>query len=172
MAERIERDIQIKAQRCNALLADALREFREYLGAELPPNAPGYYRARNMLREGKAFYEETVKAAKKMLGPIPAYASPEFEAWRSQALEDLKLMIHGQTVEELKNELAADELLASVMPAEEIAAYVDAHFETQRTGQRRLRNFKGRMLLDRLVGLLREAERLHREALRKQQGQA
>jgi hypothetical protein len=56
------------------------------------------------------------------------------------------------------------------MRPEEIDAYLQANFETQRSGKRKLQNIKIRMALDRLAGLVAEGQKLLATAQRKQQG--
>ena len=170
MKVQIERDIYIRASRCFELLTQAGRTFRDYLDDLIPPNDPKYYRARNFLKEGKAFFDQTLQDAKKLLGPIPIYASKDFEGWRAQILEENKIVVHGETHAALEAELQADEYLASIMTPGEIAGYLESHFEGQRTGKRKLSNIKIRMLIDRLGMLLQEDQELQKSAQRKQQG--
>ena len=170
MQVQIEREIFIRAGRAYALLGDAIRTFRAYLDSHVAPNASEYYRARNLLKEGKAFYDQTLQDAKKLLGPIPIYAAKDFEAWRAQALIENRIVVKGQSIEELKAELTADEFLRGIMSAEEIASYIQARFEAQKSGKRKLANIKIRMALDRLAGLAAEGQELQKTAQRKQQG--
>ena len=170
MKVQIERDIYIRATRCFELLTQARQTFRDYLNDLIPPNDPKYYRARNFLKEGRAFFDQTVQDAKKLLGPVPIYASKDFEGWRAQILEENKIVVHGQTLADLKAELEADEFLVSIMTLEEIGAYIDARFDAQQTGKRKLSNIKIRMTIDHLAGLLQEGQELQKSAQRKQQG--
>lgn len=170
MQVQIERDIYIHATRAHALLRDAVALFRKYLETGNPAADPQYYRARSFFKEGKAFFDHTVQDAKKLLGPIPIYAAKDFEGWRSQVLVENKIVVQGRTLEELKAELAADEFVRTLMPPEEIEAYLQARFETQKTGKRKLANIKIRMTLDKLALMLGEAQELQKEAQRKQQG--
>ncbi len=168
--DRPDQELRIKSQRCRALVDEARQEFRNFLdaGAGAPPAV--YYRARNLLREAKAALEDTIKVSRRLLGPVPAYAAPEFEAWRTKTVEEMKLVLHGRDAGELKDELARDDLLAGIMVREDVASYVDARFDSQASGNRKVRNFKARMLIDRLSTLVREAEELQKQALKKQQG--
>jgi hypothetical protein len=167
---QIERDIYIRATRCFELLSQARQTFRDYLDDVIPPNDPTYYRARNFLKEGRAFFDQTVQDAKKLLGPIPIYASKDFEGWRAQILEENKIVVHGRTLEDLKTELLGDEFLQTLMTPGEIEAYIGARFEAQQTGKRKLSNIKIRMTIDRLAGLLQDGQELQKSAQRKQQG--
>ena len=146
------------------------RPSRAISSRRSPASAPEYYRARNLLKEGKAFYDQTLQDAKKLLGPIPIYAAKDFEKWRSQVLVENKIIVQGQTQEELRVELENDDFLKSIMRPEDVEAYLQAHFETQRSGKRKLANIKIRMALDRLAGLVAEGQELQKTAQRKQQG--
>jgi hypothetical protein len=170
MQVQIEREIFIRATRSFSILREAIAMFRGYLESGVAANAPEYYRARNLLKEGKAFYDQTLQDAKKLLGPIPIYAAKDFEKWRSQALVENKIIVLGQTSEELRRELVADDFLKTIMRPEEIEEYVRARFEAQKTGKRKLANIKIRMALDKLAGLVAEGQELQKTAQRKQQG--
>ena len=170
MQIQIEREIHIRATRSFAVLSEAIQTFRAYLEPQVPASAPQYYRARNLLKEGKAFYDQTIQDAKKLLGPIPIYAAKDFEQWRSQALIENKIIVQGQTQADLRVELENDDLLKSIMRPGDIEQYLQTHFETQRSGKRKLANIKIRMALDRLAGLVAEGQELQKTAQRKQQG--
>ncbi len=170
MKVQVEREIYIRATRCFELLSDSIRTFKDYLENRIPASDPQYYRARNFLKEGKAFFDQTLQDAKKLLGPIPVYAAKDFEEWRSRALVENKIIVQGQTMGDLKVELANDDFVRGIMSAEEIERYLQAHFEAQKSGKRKLANIKIRMTLDRLAELLAEGQGLQKDAQRKQQG--
>jgi len=170
MQVQIEREIYIRASRAFSILSDAIQIFKTFLDPQVVASAPEYYRARNLLKEGKAFYDQTLQDAKKLLGPIPIYAAKDFEGWRAQALIDNKIVVKGQTREELLAELVSDDFLKTIMTPGEIEGYLQAHYEKQRTGKRKLANIKVRMALDRLAGLVAEGQELQKTAQRKQQG--
>jgi hypothetical protein len=170
MKVQLEREIYIRATRSHAVLSEAIQIFKDYLDAQTSASAPEYYRARNLLKEGKLLYDQTLQDAKKLLGPIPIYAAKDFEAWRTQALLENKIVVRGQTPDELVHELNADDFIRSIMRPEDVADYIAGHFETQRTGKRKLANIKIRMALDRLAGLVAEGQELQKTAQRKQQG--
>lgn len=170
MRVQIEREIYIRASRAFTVLNDCLRLFRTYLEPATPAQAAEYFQARNFLKEGKAFYDQTLADAKKLLGPVPIYAAKDFGAWRAKALVDNKLVVQGQAPEELRAELQADEFLQTIMGPEEIEAYVGAHYEAQRSGKRKLANIKIRMALDKLAALVAEGQEFQQKAQRKQQG--
>ena len=160
----IQGDIFLNAERSHDLLRKAGQYFEEYLQKKLPPKAPEYYQARNFLKEGQAFYEDILKKAKQLLGPIPPYSSPEFEKQRALSLEENKLVVRGQSLDALREELTADECLKKMMTAEEIAAYLNAHFQSQSRGKRKLANIKVRMILDVLGRLLAKGHKLRLQA--------
>jgi hypothetical protein len=170
MQIQIEREIYIRASRSFAILSDAIKTFKGFLEGHVAASAPEYYRARNLLKEGKAFYDQTLQDAKKLLGPIPIYAAKDFEGWRAQALVENKIVVRGETPEELRLELVNDDFLKTIMKPEDIEAYLKAHFETQKSGKRKLANIKIRMTLDRLAALVVEGQELQKTAQRKQQG--
>jgi hypothetical protein len=170
MQVQVEREIYIRATRCFELLSDSIKTFRDYLGNRIAASDPQYYRARNFLKEGKAFFDQTLQDAKKLLGPIPVYAAKDFEQWRSKALVENKIVVQGQTLEDLKAELTADDFVKNIMSAQEVESYLQAHFETQKSGKRKLANIKIRMTLDKLAGLLADGQELQKNAQRKQQG--
>jgi hypothetical protein len=166
----IEREIYIRASRSFAILSEAIQTFQGYLESHVAANAPEYYRARNLLKEGKAFYDQTLQDAKKLLGPVPIYAAPDFEKWRSQVLVENKIVVQGQTPEELRVELLADDFVKTIMAPEEVEAYLRANYDAQKSGKRKLANIKVRMALDKLAGLVAEGQELQKTAQRKQQG--
>jgi hypothetical protein len=170
MQVQVEREIYIRASRAFAVLSEAIRTFQAYLEPDLAPASPDYYKARNLFKEGKAYYDQTLQDAKKLLGPIPIYAAKDFERWRAEALVQNKIVVQGRTQEDLLQELLNDEFLKTLMGPSEIGAYLSANFETQRSGKRKLENIKVRMVLDHLAGLVQAGLQLQQKAQRKQQG--
>jgi hypothetical protein len=170
MQVQIERDIYIRATHCWDLLTKAIQTFRDYLEERSPANDPQYYRARNLLKEGKAFFDQTIQDAKKLLGPIPLYAPKDFEQLRSRLLVENKIVVQGQTLEELKTELRNDDFIKTIMSAGEVDGYLQSRFEAQKTGKRKLQNIKIRMTLDKLAELIADGQELQKKAQLKQQG--
>jgi hypothetical protein len=170
MQVQIEREIYIRASRSFAVLTEAIQIFRKYIQDVSSANDPEYYRARNFLKEGKAFYDQTLQDAKKLLGPIPIYAAKDFEGWRSQILVENKIVVKGETLDELRVELTVDDFVKTMMSAEEIETYLKAFYDKQKSGKRKLANIKIRMILDKLALLVAEGQELHKTAQRKQQG--
>jgi len=170
MKVQIERDIYIRATRSWELLTMSIKTFREYLEQRVPANDPEYYRARNFLKEGKAFFDQTLQDAKKLLGPVPVYAPKDFEQLRARLLVENKIIVQGQTLEDLKVELQNDEFIKTIMTAGEVDGYLRSRFEAQKTGKRKLQNIKIRMSLDKLAELIADGQELQKSAQRKQQG--
>jgi hypothetical protein len=168
MTSPAERDIYIKASRSYDLLSKSIQAFQGYIQDNVAVGDPIYYRARNFLKEGKVFFEETLKEAKKLLGPIPVYAAKEFEQWKIQVLNENRIVIRGESPDELKTALMNDEFIRTMMMEVEIEAYVRDHFETQRSGKRKLANIKVRMILDKLIMLAGQGEELQKAAQKKQ----
>jgi hypothetical protein len=165
-----EREITLKASRSFDILMKAIRGFRDYLKEETSPEATIYYQARNLLKEGAALMEESVREAKKLMGPVPAYAPKELEARRAKTLEDGGLSVHGETLDEVRTQLEEDEFIKALMSGQDVDAYVRARFESQKTGKRKLANFKARLILDKLALLVAEGRRLQQETQKKRQG--
>jgi hypothetical protein len=170
MQVQVEREIYIRASRSFAVLTEAIQMFRGYLESHVLSTAPEYYKARNLLKEGKAFYDQTIQDAKKLLGPVPIYAAKDFEKWRSQVLVENKIIVQGETLEDLRLELTADDFVKTIMRPEDVETYLQANYETQRSGKRKLANIKMRMVLDKLAGLVAEGQELQNTAQRKHQG--
>ncbi len=169
---QIEKEIQLKARRSLELLKGSIAAFERYLDQAVPSADPSYYKARNMLKEGKGYYDQALQHAKKLLGPIPIYAAGDFEKWRERVLIENKIIITGRAVGEIVSELAADELIGLMMSPEEVTAYIEARYESQSSGKRKLPNLKVRMIIDRLGAFLEQARELQKKAQVKQQGSA
>ncbi len=164
-----DREIYLKASKCHELLVKSIRTFEEYLSSAALQNAPEYYQARNYLRDGKLFFEETLNDARRLLGPTPAYAAPEFETRRAQYLEENKIVVKSEDLEDLRKELKDDENLKPLLTDQEIDALLHSCYETQKSGKRKLANIKIRILASKLHSLLETAQDLQRQALKKHQ---
>jgi len=152
--EITERDFFLHAMRSFELLQKAIRTFNDYLQKKLPPKSQEYYQARNFLKQGQGFFNETLRKAKLLLGPISPYSAQEVEKQRARLLMENKIIVRGLSLNELREELAKDEFLKTMMSPEEIAAYLKDHLISQSSGQRKLANIKVRMILDKLKTLL------------------
>jgi hypothetical protein len=170
MKVQIEREIYIRASRAFAVLSESIRTFKAFLEPQVASSSPDYYKARNLLKEGKAYFDQTIQDAKKLLGPVPIYAAKDFEKWRAEALVQNKIVVRGLTQETLLQELVDDEFLKTIMGPAEIGGYLSSNFETQRSGKRKLENIKVRMVIDHLAGLVRAGQEIQQKAQRKQQG--
>ncbi len=170
MQVQIEKEIFLRATKSFELLTESIRMFKEYLDDKTSPSDPIYYRCRNYLKEGKGFFEQTLRDAKKLLGPIPIYASPEFETWRQEVLDENKIVVKSTALEDLIAELLDNGRIEQMMTPDEVEAYVKRHFESQQTGARKLANIKIRMILDKLSELIGQGRELQKTAQRKQQG--
>ncbi len=164
-----EREIYQEAAKCFELLTKSIRTFEDYLSSAAAQNAPEYYQARNFLKDGKLFFDATLSEARRLLGPIPAYAAPEYEQRRAQFLEENKIVARAQDYEELRQELKADENLKPFLSDEEIDILLHTYYETQKSGKRKLSNIKIRILAAKLHSVLARALDLQREALKKHQ---
>ena len=169
MTSPTERNIYIKVSRSQELLSKSIQAYQGYLQDDVAAGDPIYYRARNFLKEGKVFFEETLKEAKKLLGPIPVYAAKEFEKWKASVLEENRIVIHGEDPDELKAALMKDEFIRTMISETEIEVYIRDHFETQRSGKRKLANIKVRMMLDKLLSLAGQGQELQKAAQKKHQ---
>jgi hypothetical protein len=150
----IQGDIFLHTAKCHELLKTAIQYFEEYTQKKLPPKAPEYYKARNFLKEGQALYEDILKRVKLLLGPIPPYSPPDYESQRAQILAENKIIVRGESMKEIQEELVKDDVLMTMMTAAEIGAYLRDHFQSQARGKRKLANIKMRMILDKLKELL------------------
>ncbi|MFQ6037825.1 MAG: hypothetical protein ACE5LV_04325 [Candidatus Aminicenantales bacterium] len=164
MPQERENVIYQKASKCWTCVREAIEEFRWLTQEDQPFSAPRYYWAKNRLREGEGYFQETLKGAKKLLGPVPAYASPDYQKWRDELLEEFRILALSEEYEALCAELREDAFLKERMSPEEIEALCRKHFHTQQEGQRKLANIKVRIILDRLDELLEEARALNKKA--------
>jgi len=170
MTTPTEREIFIKSSRGHEILLKSLQVFQEYMKSETPADSPYYYRARNLLKEGRVFCEDVLREAKKLLGPVPIYAPREYEELRARTLEENRITVRGEDLDALRSQLAEDAFVRSMMSESEIDAYLHDHFETQRSGKRKLVNIKVRMMIDKLLALIGQGLAAQKAAQRKQQG--
>ncbi len=143
----------------------AIETFRNFLKEDVPPASPEYYRARNFLRDAEKFHQETFREAQRLLGPLPAYSTPETEKWRAEYLSQNKILAGSQELEAMKMELLEDEYLNKWLAQKDVERLLLKNFAGQGTGKRKLANVKVRLLLDRLNELLEEARELKKRAM-------
>ncbi|MBM3296117.1 MAG: hypothetical protein FJY83_00785 [Candidatus Aminicenantes bacterium] len=167
----IQGDIFLNVERCNDLLRKAIDIFEAYIQKKLPPKAPEYYQARNFLREGQSFYDDILKKAKLLLGPVPPYSPPDYEQRRAQTLAENKIIVSGQSPEKLREELLGDSLVGKIMTPSEVGEFLKAHFQSQSLGKRKLANIKVRMILDSLKRLSERAQELRLQAQKRFQAE-
>jgi len=155
----------IDIKHCFELAREALALMRSCAAGGGGATTAEFYRARARLREAWAHFNEALKIIQKLLGPLPAYATPEFKALRLQTAEEHRLTVKGMTLEELRQEVGSDPLVQTVMSQTEVAEGLSRHFVIQRTGKRKLEHIKVRLLLDKLKSYLAEADRLEKKSL-------
>src|SRR4030043_2191689 len=166
---KVENQLYFKAGMAFDALKSAIRTFELYLQNVTPDAAPYYYKARNYLRDAEKFYKEAFNEAKKLLGPLPAYASAEFEKWRSDFLSQHKILVKSQEFAALKEELIQNGQLVRWIESPDLERLLTKDYEAQKTGQRKMANIKVRILLDRLQELLTQANDLKKRAMEKLQ---
>ena len=151
-------------------LNESIRLFEELLHDEAPPSQADYYRARSLAKEGESAFQDALRGAKKLLGPLPDYTSEEFRQRRREFLEQNRILARGKELEDCRSELRQDGFLNRLMSVEEIDALLDLHYHSQQEGQRKLENIKVRIVLDKLSELLIHARELQKQAVLRQQG--
>lgn len=163
-------EVQIfpKVSKCYEDVSAAIDTFENLLDQSTPFNSADYYRARNFLKSAEALFQEALKNAKKLLGPLPEYASEEFINWRKEILEGHHLLAKSKELKELKSELMNDDILKNWLSEVEIEYFLQKHFQTQQEGKRNLVNIKVRIILDKLQELIARAKDFQKEAFGKQ----
>ena len=164
-----ERDIFIKIAKCRDVLQKSIENFRSYLEESCDRNSPTYYQARNFLKDGRTFYEEAVKEARKLLGSVPDYVPESVKMSKAQLLAESRIVVESRNLPDLEAEVAADDVIAGWISQDEIKAYLLKYFEGQKEGQRKTPNVKIRMMLDMLNTLRQQAQKLEIDARLKHQ---
>lgn len=172
MNNKIENQLYFKADLAFDSFKLAIKTFESFLATAGPGSTPDYYKARTYLRDAHKFYEETFAESKKLLGPLPPYASPEFEKWRSDFLGQHKILVGSQEFAALKEELAQNGQIVRWIESPDLERLLAKDYEAQKTGKRKIANIKVRIILDRLQELLAQANELKKRAQEKLQGQA
>jgi hypothetical protein len=164
-----EKQIFPKVYRSHQSLQLSIQLFENFLD-DSEASVPGdYYRARKLLKEGDTALQEALMNAKKLLGPMPEYATAEYKQWREEFLEKYQILAKCSELKECQSELSSDEFLSQLMPPEEVDAMLKLHFHSQQEGKRKLENIKVRIVLDKLHQMLTHAKELQKQALIKQQ---
>jgi len=172
MEEWIVKDIFLKAKKSLEKMNDSLRLFKEFVEEGVTQDLKKYYLARTFLKEGQRLCEETIKNAKKFLGPLPAYLSKETIEARAQLLKATKVVVLSQDYEGLLAELAGDEFTKSFMSSEEIEGFLKENYQKQQLGKRKLPNIKARMVIDKLKRVERQGLAGQKRASEETQKQA
>lgn len=161
---RLDRLVYKKAEESYDYLMNAIKSFEGMFGGISFPDTSDYYRAKNFLKQGESTYDEVLKNARKYLGPVPDYASKDFEEWRKSLLAESQIIAKGIDLAALKQELGQDELMLKLMPINEIEMFLSKHFNEQKIGKRKLPNIKARMIIMKLQELLTRAKDLDKTA--------
>jgi len=167
ISKKIENLLYVKAGSCFDLISLAQAAFVEFLKEPGTESQPKYYRARNYLRDAENAYNEAFKEAKRLVGPLPPYSSPEFERWRTEFVTQHSILAGGQDLNALKEELLKDGLVSQYIGPGDVDRLLSKNFETQRTGKRKLENLKVRIFFDKLGESMKATHGLAREAREK-----
>ena len=160
-----EKLIYLNASQSFELLTKSMQVFEEFLKErDSTEREAVYYRARGYFGRGKAFYEETLKEARKFAGPIEDYAPERLAQRRKNLLEKDRMLAKGLVLEDLLTELVKDEILTKWLGREEIRSFLIKNFEEQKSKKRSLPNIKLRMVLTKLNGFLLQAQQLKKAA--------
>lgn len=169
MNKKAENQLYFKASDSFNSLKLAVKTFEDFMKEGVAAASPGYYKARNYLRDAEKFYQETFKEAKRLLGPIPLYTSSDFEKRREEFLSQHNILAASQGLNAMKEELTGNGYLNQWMSKEDIERLLLKNFDAQKSGKRKLANIKVRILLDKLNELLSEAQQLRKKAMEKLQ---
>lgn len=172
MEKKAENQLYFKAANAFGHIQLAIASFETYLRAAEASSTPEYYKARNYLRDAEKFYEETIKEAKKLLGPLPPYSSAVYEKWRADFLSQHRIQVEAQELDALKKELLQSAQLSEWLTPEDIERLLARDYEAQKGGRRKLANIKVRIILDRLQELRRQADDLKKKAMARLQSGA
>ncbi len=167
MSNKNENLLYLKAGSCFDLIGLADTAFGEFLKEPGTGALPKYYRARNYLRDAESAYNQAFKEAKRLVGPLPPYSSPEFEKWRTEFVTQYRILAAGQDLSDIKDELLRDGLLNRYLSPEDVDRLLAKNFEAQRTGKRKPANLKVRILFDKLGELMNRTHGLAKQAREK-----
>lgn len=157
--------VYLKASDCYECLNHSIECLQKIKIEESESNEDDLYRAQKFLNQGESCFKETLKNCKRLLGPIPDYASDQFNEWRDEILKEEEILAHGEDIKSLTEELEHDELLRTWMTQEEIDSFLNTHFESQQTGNRKLVNIKARLIIHKLDRLLQAAKKMQKEVI-------
>jgi hypothetical protein len=154
-------------EKCLKALNFAIKVFQDFLSDRTSSDPSNYYEAQKYLDESRLFYKEALQEVSALIGSIPADASPGFRKWKENFLKGTGIISESKEFEALKSELHNDRLLHGILTPEEIDTLLMKHYESQQTGKRILSNIKARMILDKIINLLDDAEALDKIAKEK-----
>ena len=169
---KIENLLYFKAGLAFDSYKQAMKTFESFLATAGSGTTPDYYKARNYLRDADKFFGEAFAEAKKLLGPLPPYSSPEFEKWRSTFVTQNKILVESQEFAALKAELFQNGQFVRWIESPELERLLTKNYEAQKTGKRKMANIKVRIMLDRLQELAAQAAELKKKAQDKLQSGA
>ena len=168
--ERVtENIIYQKASKCWECVNKSVAMFDKLLKERSDFNKADFHKARDSLRDADGFLKETIKNAKKLLGPLQAYTADDYQKWRDELLEEFQILAMSEEYEDLRSELFEDEFLRKWIDEENIEVLLKKHFQTQQSGKRKLANIKVRIILDRLDELINQAKEMNERAAKVQQ---
>jgi len=169
MQRMTENIIYQKASKCWECVNKSVEIFSDLLKKKGDFNTADYHEARESLRDADGYLEEARENAKKLLGPLQAYATDYNQKWRDELLEEFQILAMSQEYEDLRSELFEDEFLRKWIDEDNIELLLKKHFQTQQSGKRRLSNIKVRIILDRLEELINQAKDMNERAAQKQE---
>ena len=138
----------------------AIKVFQEYLSERTSSDPEKYYQAHKLYEQSTTLYKEALKEISEMTGTMPPNASPGFIKWKESFRKESGIITESKEFVTLKSELHNDDFLRRYFTAEEIEVLLMKHYETQKTGQRKLSNIKARLIIDKIQNLMTEAETL------------
>jgi hypothetical protein len=160
-----EKLVYPKALKCFRSLKEAIEAFENILKKDSQQSQTNFYRAKRFLREGEDFFRESMKNARRLLGPLPEYVTSDYKNWRENLLDEYNMLAKTEEEQELEEELIQDEFLNKLMDKEEIRKFLSLNYASQQEGKRKLSNIKVRIIFDKLDELLAEAKDLQKRIL-------
>ena len=168
-AKDTEQLVYPKALKCFRSLKEAIEAFENILKKDSQQSQTDFYRAKRFLREGEDFFRESIKNARRLLGPIPEYVTPDYKNWRESLLAEYSMLAKTEEEQALLEELLQDEFLNKLMDKEEIRKFLRLNYASQQEGKRKLSHIKIRIIFDKLDELLAEAKNLQKRILSEKQ---
>ncbi len=164
MKGRIDKLVYKKAIEACDYLVYSIDVFKKLLEDISFPSSTDYYQARKVYKDGENLYHEVIKNARKYLGPMPDYASDEFEKWREELRKESHIVAKGKDFEDVRKEIINDELLRKYIDGSEIEVFLLRYYKKQNEGKRKLENIKARLMIKKLQELLTEVGVLEKKA--------